>query len=83
MTAKFCCHQADVAAETLCQVREGDHLIAGDEAEVDGHADVREARLLLGVDADVVAERVGHRGGESVSCRPSRRSTSARIPSGP
>ena len=76
--------QADVAAEALRQVGDRDHLVAGDEPEMDGNADVREARLLLGVHADVVAERVGHRRrSKSASCRPSRRSTSARIPSGP
>ena len=31
---------AHVAAGTLGQVGDGDHLIAGDQAEMDGHADV-------------------------------------------
>src|SRR5205823_9237395 len=46
---------ADVAAEPLGDVGDRDHLVARDEAEVDGEADVAQAGLLLRVDADVVA----------------------------
>src|SRR5438132_1153955 len=46
--------QADVAAIALGQIRQRDHLVAGDEAEVHRHADVREAFLLLRVHAEVV-----------------------------
>ena len=46
--------QADVAAVALGQIRQRDHLVAGDEAEVHRHADVREAFLLLRVHAEVV-----------------------------
>src|SRR5262245_63593414 len=43
---------ADVAAEALDEVRNGDQLVAGAEAEPDGNADVRVA-VLLRVHADV------------------------------
>src|SRR5262245_29350759 len=47
----------DVAAEALGEVGDRDHLVAGDKAEVHGHADVAEPGLLLLVDADVIARR--------------------------
>ena len=52
---------ADVAAEVLGQLGDVDHLVAGDEADVDGDADVRETGPPLRVDADVVGERAGRR----------------------
>ena len=46
--------QADVAAEAVGEVGDRDHLVAGDQPEVDRDADVGEPVLLLGVDAEVV-----------------------------
>ena len=48
---------ADVAADALGEVGDRDHLVAGDEPEVDRNADVAEALLLLRVDAEVVRRR--------------------------
>ena len=45
--------QPDVAAERLDEVRDGDQLVARREPELDGHSDVGEPVLLLGVHADV------------------------------
>src|SRR4051812_29388406 len=42
---------AHVGARALHEVGDGDHLVARDQPEVHGHADVAEPRLLLRVDA--------------------------------
>ena len=76
--------QPDVAAEALGQVGDRDHLVAGDEAEVDGNADVREALLLLRVDADVVRRLDRDRRQREVLELPAEPpSTRSRMPSGP
>ena len=46
--------QPDVAAVALGEVGDRDHLVARDQPEVDGHADVRAPLLALRVDAEVV-----------------------------
>jgi hypothetical protein len=50
-----------VAADPLGEVGDGDHLVAGDETEVDGNADVDEAGLLLFPHAEVIRRRSGGR----------------------
>ena len=53
---KFCCRVMRMSAPARsATIGDGDHLVARDEAEVHRHADVAEPRLLLGVDAQVVA----------------------------
>ena len=67
---------ADVAADALGEVGDGDHLVAGDQPEVDGDADVDEAGLLLLVDAEVVG---GRRGRPAAASKSSRRATEPRL----
>ena len=75
--------QADVAAEALRQLGDREHLVAGHEPEVHGDADVCQARLLLRVHADVVAEQLDRR--RLVIGQPAAEALlhRARIPSGP
>ena len=45
------------AAEAFGEFGGGSHLLAGDAAAENGGTDIAEARLALGVNADVVADR--------------------------
>lgn len=75
---------ADVPADALGQPGDGDHLVAGDQSQVDRGADVDEPGLPLLVDAEMVGGRRRHRRQrESTSLRPRRASTRSRMPSGP
>ena len=46
--------QPDVAAEAVGEIGDRDHLVARDQPEVHGHADVGEPFLLLGVHTEVM-----------------------------
>ena len=74
--------QADVAAERLDEIGDGDQLVAGREPELHGHADVREAFLLLRVHADV-RRRLRRRSAAARSARACGRASPRRARASP